>query len=156
MDDNQRRKKVLALSTKIFEHKAFRFLISGGTSTAVDIAVYFLVFNFVIQKQPVYLLNSQISAHTASLCISFTAGFVTNFLISKYFVFNSSNLSTRIQLFRYIIVAAINFSANYFLLKFFVEFMHWYPTASRALAAMIVAVLSFFLGKYFAFRVKTV
>ncbi|AFD06782.1 GtrA family protein [Solitalea canadensis] len=155
MADNQRRKKIIDLSKNIFENKAFRFLISGGTSTAVDIGVYFVFFNFVIQKQPVYFLNSQVSAHIASLCVSFTAGFITNFFISKYFVFNSSNLRTRVQLFRYVIVAAINFSANYFLLKFFVEFMHWFPTLSRAVAAMIVAVLSFFLGKYFAFRVKT-
>ncbi|UKJ06057.1 GtrA family protein [Solitalea lacus] len=155
MANGQRRKQALSLSKKLLENNVFRFLISGGTSTAVDIVVYFIVFNFILYKQPVEFLGSIVSGHTAALCISFSAGFITNFFISKYFVFSNSNLQTRIQLFRYLIVASVNFGANYFLLKFFVEFLNWYPTPSRALAAMIVAVMSFLLGKYFAFKVKT-
>ncbi|MCO4294383.1 GtrA family protein [Solitalea sp. MAHUQ-68] len=156
MAHGERRKKALTLSKKVFENKTFRFLVSGGTATLVDIALYRVFYYYILEQQSVNFLGSVISAHTAALCVSFTAGFITNFLISKFFVFNNSNLGTRVQLFRYALVAAINFSANYFLLKLFVEFMHLEPTLSRAFSAMIVAIMSFLLGKYFAFRVKTV
>ncbi|POY37404.1 phenylalanine 4-monooxygenase [Solitalea longa] len=156
MPRGERRKRAFILSKTIFENKTFRFLISGGTSTLVDIGLYRIFYYHILYQQPINFLGSQISGHTAALCVSFTAGFITNFLISKFFVFNNSNLQTRVQLFRYMVVAAVNFCANYFLLKLFVEFLHLEPTVSRAISAMIVAVMSFLLGKYFAFKVKTI
>jgi putative flippase GtrA len=150
----RKRDNALAISKKILDHKVVRFIISGGTSTMVDIVVYYFTYNYILQKQPVQFLNSVISSHMAALCISFSAGFITNFFISKYFVFTGSDLRTRSQFFRYMMVASVNFSANYFLLKFFVDFMNFFPTPSRALSAVLVAVVSFFLNKYFAFRVK--
>ncbi|SMO77813.1 GtrA family protein [Solitalea koreensis] len=154
MSHLNRRSRALAVSKKAFDHKVVRFIISGGTATMVDIVVYFLTYNYLLYKQPVQFLGSVISSHMAALCISFSAGFITNFLISKYFVFTGSDLRTRHQFFRYMMVSSVNFSANYFLLKLFVDFLHLFPTPARALSAVLVAGVSFFLNKYFAFRVK--
>lgn len=146
--------KLIKLMETILSKQSFRFLISGGTAAGVDVVSYYVIFNYILLKQDISFFHSIVSAPVASLICSFSLGFVTSFALSKYFVFTESNLRGRQQLVRFIVVGAINFACNYFLMKFFVEFLHFFPTVARVISIGIVAFLSFYLHKVFTFKVK--
>lgn len=145
---------LIDLIKKILHKQSFRFIISGGFAAGVDVLSYYCIFNYILQKQDIQVLHAVVSAPVASLICSFSLGFIASFLASKYFVFTESNLRGRQQLVRFLVVGAINFACNYFLMKFLVEFLHWYPTVSRVISIGTVAFLSFNLHKVFTFKVK--
>lgn len=149
------RTKIKKTSHHVFNLKGFRYIISGGSATFVDIGSYFIMYQWVLKKQEVHLSLFTISPHIASFLVSFFLGMVTNFVITKFFVFNhQTNMRKREELLRFVIVSIIVFSGNYILLKFFVETLGIYPTPSRMLSSGIIAVCSFNLHKYFTFKVK--
>lgn len=141
---------------KIFiRSKVFRYLLSAGVATLVDISVYFIAFNYIYQKQDILLFNAYlITAPTAALLLSYTAGLITNFLITKFLVFHESDLETYKQLFRYILVALAILALNYGLMRFLIRSLEWYPTLARAFSAISIGVLSFIIHKTFSFRVS--
>lgn len=93
-------------------------------------------------------------AHIVALCISFSLGLITNFLITKYFVFSESTIRGREQFLRYVMVAAITFVGNYFMMKLLVDVFQLWPTLARLIAVGTIAVLSYRLHKVFTFKVK--
>lgn len=140
---------------QILNSKIFRYFISAGLATVVDILVYFIAYNYIYQKQDIHLFNiAVIAASSASLILSYTCGLLTNFTISKILVFHESDLETHKQLFRYILVALGILFLNYLMMKFLIRDLGWYPTFSRAFSALSIGVLSFTVHKYFSFRVS--
>ncbi len=154
----RRRQKLKNLSQKAMKHQGILFLFSGGTSTAVSISIYWLMLNIVLNTtKHAELWFIKISAPTTSQIVGDMVGMVTNFLIQRYIVFPESRALTRKreQFIRYIPVTALIFGANYLLnTKIFIETLLMNPNYSRPLSAAMVAVGSFFLNKYFTFRVK--
>lgn len=148
------RQRIRTAPRKAYKSKVVRYVISGGSATVVDVGSYFITYNFILHKQPFVIGMAHIGAHIAALCLSFSLGLITNFLITKYFVFNESDLRGREQFVRYVAVAAITFVANYFMMKLLVEVVGLYPTLSRLIAVGTVAFLSYNLHKVFTFRVK--
>lgn len=141
-------------SKNAMEHKGVRYIISGGTATGVDVVSFFIIYNYILQKSNLEFGHIHIGAHIASLCASFTLGLITNFLITKYFVFSESNIRGREQFVRYILVAAITFVGNYFMMKLLVDVFSVWPTMARLVAVGTIAILSFRLHKVFTFKVK--
>lgn len=129
----------------------FRYLASGGGGFLLDILVYFVSFNFILQKQDVHLDSIVISAPIFALIISFCIVNPYSFLMSKFIVFQESNLKGRIQMFRYMVIVAVNVFLNYALMKILVEVIHVFPTVSRIITAIAVAVFSFFVNQKFTF-----
>lgn len=141
---------------KLTNSKVFRYFISAGIATWVDITVYFLAFNYIYQKMDIDFFGMiTITAPTASLILSYTMGLITNFTITKFMVFKESELETYKQLFRYILVAMVVLVLNYFLMKFLIETLQWYPTIARAVSAVSVGLLSFVVHKTFSFKVPS-
>lgn len=120
----------------------------------LDIFIYFISYNFILLKQPVVTPFITISPHIAAFLISFSISFPLGFALSKYVVFTESNLRGRIQLFRYALLVSMCILLNYVFLKFFVEWCHFYPTASKILTTAIVAVFSYVSQRKFTFKVK--
>jgi putative flippase GtrA len=140
---------------RIFKSKIFRYFLSAGLATWVDVMVYFLAYNYVYRKLDFDLFGLiMISAPTASLMLSYTAGLITNFTVTKFLVFHESDLETHKQLFRYVLVAIGVLCMNYVLMSFLIRQLEWYPTISRAVSAITVGVLSFTVHRSFSFRVK--
>lgn len=156
MAQGRRRKKAFALSKKAMENRVVRFLVSGGIATGVDIVAYYVTLFYILDHTDLPVFNSVISAPVAALCVSYSCGFITSFLINKFFVFTTSTMRTRIQLIRFTAVAALAFVGHYLALKFFVEFVHLDPLSSRILAVIIVAFLNYQLHKFFTFKVKNI
>jgi putative flippase GtrA len=135
--------------------KVFRYFLSAGIATWVDILVYFIAFNYIYQKEDVNLFGSfVISAPTAALALSYTAGLLTNFFITKYIVFKESDLETHKQLFRYVLVAIVVLFLNYILMRLLIRQWEWYPTIARAFSAITVGMFSFAVHKSFSFKVS--
>lgn len=148
------RQRIRTAPKKAYNSKAIRYIFSGGTATVVDVACFFLVYHYILNQEDLNIAHISIGAHIASLCISFIAGLVTNFLITKYFVFKESNIRGREQFVRYILVAAITFVGNYFMMKLLVEVFNVWPTFARLIAVGSIALLSFRLHKVFTFKVR--
>ncbi len=133
--------------------QTYRFLACGGINVALDILMYFISYNFIVQKQIVYLpMGIALSPHIAAFLLSFTVCFPLAFMLMRNVAFPASSLAGRTQLIRYFIVVMINLILNYVLLKIFVEQFGIYPTPSRILAAGIVVAVSYVLQRNFTFK----
>lgn len=132
----------------------FRYLATGGSTFAAGIVIYYIVYNFVLRQQDIRLGGLLITAPIAALAIESIITFFIGFLLNKYLVFTQSNLKGRVQLFRYGSVVVTNILLNYAFIKVMVEAFGFYPTVSKILTSIILAVFSYFSQKHFSFRVK--
>lgn len=118
----------------------------------VDLCTYYLCLHYVFISKDLYL--GLISAPYVCLVASNTTGFITNFTISKLFVFRGdSNRRARDHFLRFAIVVLIGFALNYMFMKTMIS-MGAYPTVARLIALITVAGLSFTMHKKFTFRVR--
>ena len=145
---------------KIMPEQVFRYGACGGGNMVLDWVLYFLIYNFVIGHELVYIHLSPftfhlcLTPHIATLCIVFPITLLTGFWLQKYVTFTQSNLHGARQLIRYITVVAINLAINYFGLKLCVEIWGWYPTPSKMFITVITVIISYFGQKYYSFSVK--
>jgi putative flippase GtrA len=140
---------------KIYHSKVFRYFIAAGVATVVDISMYFLMFNYVLKKQAVPVFDGfEFQAPTVALMVSYSCGLVTNFTITKLFVFHESTMKTRYQFLRFVGVAFMILGLNYLLMTFLIRQLDWFPTVARTFSALSIGVLSFTLHKTFSFKVK--
>lgn len=136
----------------------FRYIVSGGATAASGIVVYYIAYNWILHQKNVHLsvpmLPTMITAPVAALIIESLITFCIGFVLNKYLVFTKSNLKGRIQLFRYGSVVVTNILLNYAMLKVLVEAFGFYPTVSKVIITMVLAVFSYFSQKHFSFKVR--
>ena len=141
---------------KVIQEQLFRYAACGGGNMVLDWVLYFLIYNFVIGHELVYLdifsWNLCLTPHIATLCIVFPITLFTGFWLNKYVTFRQSSLHGLRQLVRYIMIVALNLAINYFGLKLCVEVWGWYPTPSKIFITIITVFISFFGQKYYSFR----
>jgi putative flippase GtrA len=146
-----------------FSPQLFRYAACGGGNMVLDWVLYFLIYNFVIGHQLLYItlpfreglgVGFCITPHIATLCIVFPITLLTGFWLNKYVTFTQSNLRGSKQLMRYIAIVALNLAVNYFGLKLCVECFGWYPTPSKMFITLITIAISYFGQKYYSFRVS--
>jgi putative flippase GtrA len=140
--------------SKWIPKQTFRYLACGGSNTMLDIVLYFISYNFILDKQPVPVGSITIAPHIFAFIMSFSVSFPLGFALSKFLVFPESNLKGRIQLFRYAVLVGMCIILNYVFLKLFVEWCHIYPTPSKIITTAIVAVFSYISQRNFTFKVK--
>ena len=163
--------KLATLITKIIDffyrpfrnlipEQVFRYAACGGGNMVLDWILYFLIYNFAIGHDLVYIqfstLNSQLclTPHIATLCIVFPITLFTGFWLQKYVTFTTSTLHGARQFIRYITIVAVNLAVNYFGLKLCVEVWGWYPTPSKMAITLLTVVISYIGQKYYSFRVS--
>ncbi len=148
---------------KWISRQLFRYAACGGGNMALDLLLYFLIYNFVIGHDLVYLnlqifkssnLQICLTPHIATLCIVFPITLLTGFWLQKYVTFTQSDLHGARQLARYILIVMINLAINYFGLKLCVETFGWYPTPSKLVITVITVIISYLGQKYYTFRVN--
>ncbi len=120
----------------------------------LDWILYFLLYNFVIGHELVYIGSLCFTPHIATLCIVFPITLLTGFWLNRNVTFTQSPLKGWNQLLRYILVVALNLLINYVGLKLCVEVLAWYPTPSKVIITLITVAVSYFGQKYFSFRSK--
>lgn len=130
----------------------FRYAACGGANTLFDIFLYFIFYNYVLQKEIFDVGIVALSPHIAAFFMSFSITFPTGFALNKYITFTQSELKGRVQLFRYGLVVFGSILLNYVLLKLFVEYCGIYPTPSKVLTTGLVVIFSYFSQKNFSFK----
>jgi len=130
----------------------FRYAVTGGANTVLDLLLYFVFYRYVLDMQIVDLGFVAISPHIAAFLLVFPITFLTGFLLAKYVTFTGSELRGKIQLFRYGVTVAGAIILNYVFLKLFVEYAGLYATLSKGLTTIIVVIYSYVLQRYFSFK----
>jgi putative flippase GtrA len=134
----------------------FRYGVTGAMNLIFDWTLYFLIYQFVLQKQMVHLGFVTISSHIATFCIKFPIVLFSGFLLQKYVTFTYSELRGRIQLFRYLVVFFINLIINYLGLKLLVDYFEIWPSVSNALVSIITIFISYFSQKHYTFKISAI
>lgn len=132
--------------------ETFRYAATGGFNTILDISLYFIFYNFILDKQVIDLYIVSISPYIAAFLIVFPITFFTGFLFARYITFTSSEIRGRIQLIRYMISVSGSLFLNYICLKFLVEFGGLWPTMSKIITTVIVVLYSYFVQKFYTFK----
>ena len=132
--------------------QTYRYAACGGSNTALNILLFFIIHNFILRNKVLHLGAIAISSHVAAFLIAFCITFPIGFYLSMYVVFHGSYLRRRIQLVRYFTVALACIFLNYALLKLFVDVFGWYPTPSLMLTAIVVITFSYISQKHFSFK----
>ena len=135
----------------------FRYAACGGGNMVLDWVLYFLMYNFVVGHELVYITlpfyyELCLTPHIMTLLIVFPITLFTGFWLNKYVTFTQSSLRGYKQLWRYILIVIVNLLVNYFGLKLLVEVCGIYPTPSKMIVTVITVAISFFGQKYFSFK----
>ena len=135
----------------------FRYAACGGGNMVLDWVLYFLIYNFVIGHELVYIIlpfNYQLclTPHILTFLIVFPITLFSGFWLNRNITFTQSSLRSYKQLCRYILIVALNLLVNYLGLKLCVDILGFYPTPSKMLITLVTVVISFFGQKYFSFK----
>ena len=131
--------------------ETFRYAACGGANTALNVFIYFVSYNYLLQKRVLHLPFIAISPHIAALLIASAITLPVGFYLTRYIVFQDSDLRKRIQLFRYFSIVCICMILNYFLLKLLVNVFHWYPSPSQLIITAIMILFSYFTQRAISF-----
>jgi len=139
-----------------FTLHTFRYMFSGGTNFVSGTVLYFVIYNYILHQEDVHLSfrPGMITAPVAAFILEAPLSFVIGFTLNKYLVFTKSEMKGRIQMFRYGIVVITNLLLNYAFLKLLVETFHLYPTVSKIVVNILLALASYFMQTHFSFKVK--
>jgi putative flippase GtrA len=141
---------------KVMDIKTFRYLACGGGNTVLDIFIYFISYNFILDKNIVHLPFIAVSPHIAAFIISFTITFPLGFFLMRNIVFTGSYLRGRIQFIRYLILVLVCILLNYIFIKLFVEHFGIYPTVAKILTTGIIITFSYITQRNFTFKTEAV
>jgi len=130
----------------------FRYAACGGANTVLDIFLFFISYNFILEKNNVDLFFIVISPHIAAFLMAFLVSFPIGFLLMRFIVFQDSYLKGRIQLFRYFLSVCVSLFLNYVFLKILVERLHIFPTVSKIITTFFVVGFSYLAQKHFSFK----
>lgn len=133
--------------------QTFRYAACGGANVGFDLLLYFVLYNFVLDKEIVHIGSIlAISPHIAAWLIVFPITFLTGFWLNRNIAFHSSPLRGRVQLLRYLLSVSGSILLTYLCMKLFVDGLGFYPTPSNAITKGISIVYSYLMQKYYSFR----
>lgn len=132
--------------------EVYYYLACGTINTCCDWVMYFIIYNFIVQKQFIDLGFVTISPHISSLIIVTPITFFIGFCFSKYITFRRSKLETTLQALRYAGILLCNWIITYTCIKLLVEMAGIYPTPSKMITTVITTLLGFILQKYYSFE----
>lgn len=132
--------------------ETFRYAVTGGMNTVFDIFLYFVFYNFILNKQALEFGIFEIKPHVAAFLIVFPITFSTGFLLAKYITFTQSTIRGKVQLFRYALSVSGSIVLNYILLRFFVEYLYFWPTAAKIVTTIIVIIYSYMIQRFYTFK----
>lgn len=130
----------------VFRHRQIiKYLIAGGTSTSVDLTIYY----FLTYYAGLWYIVSSIS--------SFIIAFWISFGLQKFWTFRDKNTKNMMkQTYLYFFVAIVNLGINTLLVYFFVDYVHIHKFISKIFANILIATESFFVYRHFIFTKKNI
>jgi putative flippase GtrA len=140
------------LFRKFMPLQTYHYAACGGVNTVLTLCVYFVSYNYIFDKQVFEWGFIALKPHIAALFVSFLVSLPVGFYLSMYVIFQGSYLKRRTQFFRYFAVIIGCMIIDYIGLKFFVEYLGWYPTVSKMLNTVIVILFNYFSQRHFSFK----
>ncbi len=137
-----------------FSVKLYRYAVTGASNLVLDWILYFITYQFILEKQMLYLGIVTLSSHIATKFLVFPVTFTTGFLLQKYVTFQASELRGRVQLIRYMTVVHGNLLINYIGLKLLVDYLHFYASISNVMVTMFTVIFSYISQKKYTFKVR--
>jgi len=128
------------LVSRVLEWRPLRYLLSGGTATAANLAVLYILVHFF----GIWYL--------AAAVLSFIVGMCMSFILQKFFTFShysneklkrQTSLHASLQLFNLVINTALMYAG--------VDLLHIPYLLAQFLISAGMAVYSFLFYKYFVF-----
>jgi putative flippase GtrA len=136
--------------------QTFRYAACGGSNSLFDISLYFITYNYILQKSIVHIGSIAISPHIAAMMITFPITLLTGFILMRSIVFpDAKGIRKRVQGSKYMAVVVCCIFLNYIFLKLFVEKFGWWPLPSKIITTVIVVLFSYFSQKNFTFKVAS-
>lgn len=123
-----------------FYHNFFRFAVSGGIATLVDIGLLYILTEYI----GIWYLISSV--------FSFLIGSLTHFTISRYFVFKSFEKTYWRQYASFFIIHLGGLTINTAGLYVLVEFCHIYYILAKLLTVILGVAWTFWANKKFTFQ----
>ena len=140
------------LFKKFMPLQTYRYAACGGANMLFDIVLFFLSYNYFIDKKIVYIGGFAISPYIFAFLVSFCVSFPVGFYLSRYVVWQQTKTKKRVQIFKYFLIVVACIALNYFFLKLFIEEFHWWPTFSKIITSVFVVAFSYFSQRNFSFR----
>lgn len=142
------------LVSRVLDKNTYYYAACGGGNLVLSWVLFFVFFQFLFQKQTLYIawLDYSLSPYTLSSFLCFIIAFTIGFLLMKYVVFTKSELKGRIQLFRYGLSSLVTWVANWLILKTFIEILYIYPSIANIASSCIVVLISYLIQKNFTFK----
>lgn len=134
--------------------QTYRYLVAGSSNTLLGILVYIGSYQYVFKGTVFHFGFYALKAHSAALFLSFIVTFPIGFFLSKFVVFSTSLLRSRVQLFRYLMVCLFNLFLNYLLLKILVEILLMNVLIAQFLTVTGVVAFSYIAQRNFSFHSK--
>ena len=126
---------------RTFGAKVVRFLISGGSAAATNLAVFYVCTSIF----SVYYIWASVIAYAISFFVSFT--------LQKFWTFRDSSLfEMNKQLAKYLTITLFNLGVNTAFIYMLVEYAQWVPMVAQIFAITLIAVWSFFVYNFFIFK----
>ena len=143
------------LFKKIIPIETYKYAATGGLNMVLDILLYYFFYHYFMSDTTdpvVHIGFIAMSPHIAAFIFVFPITFTTGFLLAKYVTFTDSQIKGKMQLSRYAISVGGSIILHYFLLKFFVEYLHFWATPGKIAAVSIVVIYSFLIQKFYTFK----
>lgn len=121
--------------------KIIRFLISGGSAAAVEMAVFALILGLT---SGLLIIVPQ--------TISFLAGFMVSFSLNRSWVFSAKNGKIATQLARYGLLAAINLVLSNIVLLLLVDVASMHELVAKFMVMACVAVWNYIIFSKIIFK----
>ena len=146
--------------SKYIPQQLFRYAACGGGNMVLDWVLYFLIYNFVIGHELVYIslpFASNLSPicltpHILTFLIVFPITLLTGFWLNRNVAFHSTNIGSGRQMIRYFATVLGSIAINYLSMKLLVEIVHIWPTPSKLITTVISTIYSYLLGRYYTFK----
>lgn len=125
----------------VFRHRQIiKYLIAGGTSTSVDLLIYYFLTYFA----GLWYVASSVS--------SFIIAFWISLGLQKFWTFRDKSTKNMMrQTYLYFFVAIVNLGINTLLVYLFVDYIHIHKFLSKIFANILIAGESFFVYRHFIF-----
>ena len=142
------------LFKKIMPYETYKYAATGGINVVFDVFLYYIFYHhFISDIDPnVHIGFIAMSPHIAAFIFVFPITFTTGFLLAKYVTFTDSRIKGKMQLSRYFVSVGGSIILHYFLLKFFVEYLHFWATPGKIVTVSFVVIYSFLVQKFYTFE----
>jgi putative flippase GtrA len=128
---------------RLTKHLLIRYIIAGGTSAAVNLAIFFLLHDVF----HIYYITASI--------IAFLVAFFISLVLQKFWTFRDHSLHKfHHQIGKYLLTSLFGLAVNTLVLYVCVQYFNFHALLGQLVAGFFTACCTFFLSKRFVFKVR--